>query len=175
MALHLIIDGYNLIRRSDRLRRAEDKSLELGRRALIDELAAYKRIKGYKITVVFDGGQNNEPFAARSAEKGIRIRFSRYGQTADAVIVNMACRDAQKAMVVTADRELAAKVAAKDAVPVDPGEFEEKMEMARLMEVKGTGAEDGDRQGWVPTTRKKGPARRLPKSRRRQLRKVKKL
>ena len=175
MALHLIIDGYNLIRRSDRLRRAEEQALELGRRALIDDLAAYKRIRGYKITVVFDGAEKDDHFEAKSSEKGIRIRFSRHGQSADAVIANMAAREGAKAMVVTSDRQLADKASSKGAVTVDSETFEEKMEMARLMEIKGTGADDEIRQEWMPTTRKKGPAKRVPKSRRRELRKVKKL
>jgi len=175
MALHLIIDGYNFIRRSDRLQKCEAQALELGRQALIDDLASYKRIKGYKITVVFDGARNDEYGEKRSSEKGIRIRFSRHGQIADTVIENMASRDRQKAVVVTADRRLAESVESKGAVAVDPGAFEEKMEMARLLETKGAEANDGDRKGWVPTTRKKGPSRRLPKNKRRQLRKMKKL
>lgn len=175
MALHLIIDGYNFIRRSGRLRRIEARALELGRQALIDELAGYKKVKGYKITVVFDGAENEEYFEKRSSEKGIRIRFSHHGQIADTVIENMAAREGQKAMVVTADRRLADKVEANGAVAVDPGDFEEKIQMARFLETKGAEARDEDRRGWVPTTRKKGPSRRLPKNKRRQIRKVKKL
>ncbi|MEQ8213875.1 MAG: NYN domain-containing protein, partial [Smithellaceae bacterium] len=53
--MHIIIDGYNLIRQSDSLRRYERQSLEAGRQALISRLIEYKRKKGHKITVVFDG------------------------------------------------------------------------------------------------------------------------
>ncbi|MCF8110699.1 MAG: NYN domain-containing protein [Desulfobacteraceae bacterium] len=93
MGLHLIIDGYNLIRRSARLSLAEAEGLELGRQALIDRLAAYKRIKGHKITVVFDGAANHDDFFKGTSEKGIRVKFSRSGQTADSVIKKMAARE----------------------------------------------------------------------------------
>lgn len=175
MALHLIIDGYNLIRRSAPLQEEERQSLELGRRALIDQLAAYKRVKGHKITVVFDGAANHDNFEAGTSEKGIRIRFSRQGQTADAVIRKMARREGEKALVVTADRPLADAVAAAGAETIDPGPFEDKMAMAQLVETKGVDPEGEEDAGWVPTTRKKGPARRPPKRKRRQMRKVKKL
>ncbi|MFP3981750.1 MAG: NYN domain-containing protein [Desulfobacterales bacterium] len=175
MALHLIIDGYNLIRRSAPLREEERQSLELGRSALIDQLAAYKRVRGHKITVVFDGAANHDDFEANTSEKGIRIRFSSHGQTADAVIRKMARREGEKALVVTADRPLASAVAAAGAEVVDPAAFEDKMAMAQLVETKGVDPEGEEDAGWEPTTRKKGPARRPPKRKRRQMRKVKKL
>lgn len=175
MGLHLIIDGYNLIRRSGQLSRAEQEGLETGRRALIDRLAAYKRVKGHKVTVVFDGAANRDDFSTRMSEKGIRIRFSRQGQSADAVIENMAAREGQKALVVTADRALADAVSSRGAVTVEPAIFEEKMTMAGMMETKGEDPEEEDREGPVVDTRKKGPAKRPPKAKRRRLRKVKKL
>ena len=52
--MHLIVDGYNLIRQSDTLRSCERISLEAGRRALVQSLAHYQRAKGHRITVVFD-------------------------------------------------------------------------------------------------------------------------
>ena len=41
--MFILIDGYNLIRQSDTLRRYERKSLEEGRRALIAKLVEYER------------------------------------------------------------------------------------------------------------------------------------
>lgn len=174
MGLHLIIDGYNLIRRSGQLSREEAQGLELGRQALVDRLAAYKRIKGHKITVVFDGAENYDDFSKKTSEKGIRIRFSRSGQTADSVIRKMAGKEGERALVVTADRALADAASARGAVTVDPGAFEEKMQMAALMEIKGEDPEE-EQGGPVIDTRKKGPSRKLPKARRRRRRKVSKL
>ncbi|MCF8023958.1 MAG: NYN domain-containing protein [Desulfobacteraceae bacterium] len=174
MGLHLIIDGYNLIRRSGQLSRAEAKSLELGRQALIDRLAAYKRVKGHKVTVVFDGAANRDDFSRNISEKGVRIRFSRYGQSADAVIKKMAARERERALVVTADRALADAVTVVGAAAVEPEVFEEKMEMAALMEIKGEEPEE-ESGGSKITTRKKGPSKKPPKAGRRRMRKVKKL
>lgn len=174
MGLHLIIDGYNLIRRSARLSRTEAESLELGRKALIDSLAAYKRLKGHKITVVFDGAANYDDFSKKTSEKGIRVRFSRIGQSADSVIRKMAKHEGERALVITADRALADAVSADGSVTVEPEAFEEKMAMATLMEIKGEEPEEesGDR---VIDTRKKGPSKRQPKAGRRRMKKVKKL
>jgi len=54
MSFHIIIDGYNLIRQSCTLAAFDQKDLQLGREVLLDKLAAYKKIKHHKITVVFD-------------------------------------------------------------------------------------------------------------------------
>ena len=53
--MHIIVDGYNLIRQSDTFRHSERKSLEEGRNALIRSLAGYRKLRGHRITVVFDG------------------------------------------------------------------------------------------------------------------------
>ena len=53
--MHIIVDGYNLIRQSDTFRQSERKSLEEGRNALLRSLAGYRKLRGHRITVVFDG------------------------------------------------------------------------------------------------------------------------
>ncbi|MEN8246931.1 MAG: NYN domain-containing protein [Thermodesulfobacteriota bacterium] len=55
MAVHIIIDGYNLIRQSPELSYLDRQDLQQGREALLGMLAAYKKIKHHQITVVFDG------------------------------------------------------------------------------------------------------------------------
>ena len=50
MSIHIIVDGYNLIRQSQSFRHLDQQSLELGRDALIDSLAEYKRLKAHKIS-----------------------------------------------------------------------------------------------------------------------------
>jgi hypothetical protein len=85
MPLHIIIDGYNLIRQSKRLSAAEAIDLQAGREALIDALAHYKRIKAHRITVVFDGTGLASLLGERDRAKGIDIRFSR-GRNSRAVI-----------------------------------------------------------------------------------------
>ncbi len=175
MSLHLIIDGYNLIRQSDALRPLDRQALELGRNALIDRLAAYKKIKRHKITIVFDGSQTHYFPDTSSSEKGIGIRFSRHGETADALIKKMTRLEREKAIVVSADRDVIDYAAAQGAATVSAEAFEEKLMMAEMMDVKGVAAEAGPETGWAPTTKKKGPGKRLPKTKRRNQKKVGKL
>jgi hypothetical protein len=49
------------------------------------------------------------------------------------------------------------------------------MEMAAYMDVKGMPPGSEEDAGWVPTTRKKGPAKRLPKKKRLNRKRLKKL
>jgi len=59
--MHIIIDGYNLIRASADLKRRERQSLEEGRRALIAFLTPYRAQSGHRITIIFDGWKDGAP------------------------------------------------------------------------------------------------------------------
>ncbi len=173
MSIHIIIDGYNLIRQSNRLSALDQQDIMLGREALVDMLAAYRKFKPHRITVVFDGRDSPVFSPQRNRQKGISLRFSRRGESADDVIKRMAHRERQKALVVSSDREVADFAAVSGAATISSKEFETKMEMAADVD---SPTEDGeDSQGWIPTTRKKGPSRRLSKKQRRNRMKIKKL
>ncbi len=175
MSVHIIVDGYNVIRQSLVMGPLDRQDLQLGREILVDKLAAYKRLKGHKITVVFDGTGELSFFENRDREKGILIKFSRHGETADAVIKRMAALEKQRALVVSSDREVADFSASQGAATIGAVEFEEKMEMAAFMDLKGIDPESGVDDGWVPTTKKKGPSKRLPKKKRLNKKRLKKL
>jgi len=175
MSIHIIIDGYNLIRQSGRLSRKDREDIQLGRDALIDRLVAYKRMRGHRITIVFDGGNAPNYSQHRDRVRGIEIVYSRSGETADTIIQRMAAQEREKALMVSSDREVVDYAAGRGCATVSSPEFEEKMEMALLMDEKGLNEADGDSGGWKPTTRKKGPRRRLPKRQRQNRRKLRKL
>ena len=169
MAVHVVIDGYNLIRQSATLSAQEEFSLELGRDALLERLRQYKRVRSHRITVVFDAA--NKPFLAeqRNQHKGIRIIYSGQGETADTVIKRICRNEGEKVLLVTTDRELASYAEAHGSVAMDSEDFEVRMEMALYVDAKGVEKEDeGER--WHPDkgTRKKGPAKRLSKKERRR-------
>lgn len=175
MAIHIIIDGYNLIRQSDTLHILDQQDIQVGRDALIDLLAAYKKIKAHKITVVFDGA-NAPDFSNRNdSAKGIKIKFSGPGETADTVIKKIASSKKEKALIVTSDRDIIDFVSSQGASTIGSTEFEKKMIMADYMMLKGLYDEDEDENGWMPTTKKKGPKRRLTKKERQNRIKVNKL
>ena len=173
MALHLIIDGYNLIKNSPSLSALDRQDLQLGREALIDLLADYKKVKSHKITVVFDGAGALDIKLSRERIKGIHVVFSRHGQTADAVIKNMASREREKALIVSSDRDIVVFAMSHGAAVVSSLHFEEKIAQA------APAADDGfpalDAKSWNPSTKKKGPGRRLSKRERKNKIKTRKL
>ena len=174
MSIHIIIDGYNLIRNSSSLRTLDLEDIQLGRDALVDMLTAYKRIKPHRVTVVFDGANAPTHAQRRQRINGIELIFSRSGQTADAVIKKMASREREKSLVVSSDREIIQSAESHQATTIRSPDFEEKLILAGYMDVKGI-EDDRDDSGWTPTTKKKGPNRRLPKRMRRNKLKIRKL
>lgn len=175
MSLHIIIDGYNLIRQSSSLSRLDNQDLQLGRESLIDRLVAYKKLKRHRITVVFDGANATGLMDRRDNARGVRVIYSRHGETADAVIKQMAAKEREKALVVSSDRDITDHAAANQAAVVSSPDFEDRMAMAAYVAEKGVSPEPADHGGWQPTTRKKGPRRKLPKKARRNRQKVSKL
>jgi hypothetical protein len=176
MAVHVVIDGYNLIRQSATLSAQEELSLELGRDALLERLRQYKRVRRHRITVVFDAA--NKPLLAeeRSQQKGIRIVYSGQGETADTVIKRICRKQGEKVLLVTTDRDLASYAEAQRSVAMDSEDFEARMEMALYVGAKGVEEED-DKERWHPDrgTGKKGPPKRQSKKKRRQRKKWQKI
>jgi predicted RNA-binding protein with PIN domain len=174
MGLHIAIDGYNLIRQSPYFSTLDQQDLQSGRQALVDSLAAYKKIKPYAITVVFDGASAPAGMVRRDRIKGIELRYSRPGELADTVIKRMAAREKQDLLVVSSDNEVVDYARSMGSAVISAPEFEQRLAMARLMGQEGMHAADGS-SGWRPTTKKKGPSRRLPKKRRRMANRISKL
>ncbi|MEJ2040550.1 MAG: NYN domain-containing protein [Desulfosarcinaceae bacterium] len=171
MALHIIIDGYNLIRNSSTLKELDRLDLKQGRDALVDLLAAYKKIKAHRITVVFDGMDAPVYASKREQVRGITIRFSRAGETADSVIKRMAAREREKALIVSSDREVVQAAEASHAATIGAADFEFKLLLA---DADGAPpSENGSPHSL--TTKKKGPSRRASRRERRNRRKTLKL
>jgi len=176
MAVHVVIDGYNLIRRSATLRAEEELSLEHGREALVEKLRQYKRIKRHRITIVFDGADKVTLAEEKTQQKGIKIIYSGQGRTADSVIRRI-CRDqGENVVVVTSDGELGSYAESCGSVVMVAEEFEAKVEMSSYANLKGLEGEDVG-EGWSPAkgTGKRGPARRPSKKERKRRQKWKKL
>lgn len=173
MSIHIIIDGYNLIRQSKYLSTLDLQDIQLGREALIDMLAAYKRIKAHRITVVFDGTRAPHLAQQRDRQKGISIIFSHHGESADAVIKKMAGGEKQKALVVSSDQDIVQAANSSGAATVSAVDFENKLILSAHMEGMEPGRDDHD--GWQPTTKKKGPGRRLTRRQRKNNAKISKL
>jgi hypothetical protein len=171
MSLHLIIDGYNLIRQSPWLSLLDARDLEAGREALLQSLSGYRRRRSqHKITVVFDGWLGGALQESRDLFQGVGIIYSRRGERADEVIKRLLKREGNRAVVVSSDRELQDCAEGAGATWVAAAEFE--MHYLRKAQA-GQEPEEED-----PATRgaaKKGPARRLKKSLRQKKERLRKL
>lgn len=172
MALHLIIDGYNLIRQSPRLSSIELQDFQKGREALIGNLARYKTLRGHPITVIFDGWKGGDCKESHDRVSGIRVIYSRLGETADEVIKRIVREEGERAVVITADSDIASFALKENAAVIPPHEFEEKMAVALYCDAKGLESEDED---YNSTTKRKGAARRPSRTQRRCQGKLKKL
>lgn len=173
---HLVIDGYNLIRQIPALARHESISLEKGRTHLIHLLAAYRKFKRHKISLVFDGALNLSEFAAGYSEAGITIYFSPQGKTADQVIMDIINRDPQQVMVVSSDRELIRFAESKRCDWVSALEFYDKIRLAQMMDGNFKDEPNNEPRAhkrWA--TQKKGPSKRAPKKERRKNARMKNL
>ncbi len=175
MSLHILIDGYNLIRQSPALSDIDRRSLEEGREALLEYLASYKRVKRHPITVVFDGAGADIHMERRTRWKGIAVVFSRPGELADSVIKRIVNRERERAVVVTSDRDIADFAAEHGAETIDSIEFEGKMKMATQPDMNLTDLTEREEEGWIPTTRKKGSSRRTSKRERKRRVRTRKL
>lgn len=101
------------------------------------------------------------------------MRFSRRGESADDVIKRMASSEREKALVVSSDREVADSAASCGAATISARQFEARITMVANPDIPISQAEDSS--GWNPTTKKKGPSRKLSKRQRRSRMKIKKL
>lgn len=174
--LHIIIDGYNLIRQSPTLSRIDSRDLQKGREVLLNRLAAYRRAKPHAVTVVFDGADAPSYYQHRDRVGGVDVRFSGPGEIADTVIRQLALQKREKALVVTSDREIVAFVESAGAAAISSREFEERMAQVLMMEnPAGGGDEDESDAPWSGTTKKKGPGRKPSKKERRTRTRVDKL
>jgi predicted RNA-binding protein with PIN domain len=172
MALHLIIDGYNLIRQSPFFQEMDARELELGREALLAALADYRQARPrHKITVVFDGWLGGDLKESRDRRAGLAIVYSRRGERADEVIKRLLEKERSRAVVVSSDRELQEFAMKVSAAWISAPEFE-------MSHLRGTGSgppEDDDETSSGPGPQKKGPAHRAPKRQRQRRQRLKKL
>ena len=173
MSIHIIIDGYNLIRQSKSLSILDMQDIQLGRDALVDMLAAYKKVKSHGIMVVFDGTTAPVFSQKQDRQKGISILFSHKGESADTVIKKIARKEGQRALVVSSDQDIVNSAAASGAATISANDFENKLIMS--IDINGLQFDRDDYDGWRPTTKKKGPSRRFSKQQRKNNAKIRKL
>jgi len=171
MSLHLVIDGYNLIRQSPWLSLLDARDLEAGREALLQTLSDYRRRRPqHKITVIFDGWQGGAFRESRDLCRGVEIIYSRRGERADEVIKKVLAREGRRVVMVSSDRELQICAEKTGATWVAAGQFE-----MRFLRNSGD-LDPADEE--IPAHAggaKKGNAHRLKKSLRQKKERLRKL
>ena len=111
---HLLVDGYNVTKTG-----YGAITLEAQRLRLLRGLGALAARTGAEVTVVFDGAEQPTAVSA-TAPRGVRLLFSRHGETADEVLRRLARLEppGRPVVVVSSDREVADGVRAAGARPL---------------------------------------------------------
>ena len=175
MAVHLIIDGYNLLGVGSRSRTAGDPWSEAAREELIRRLGAYRQRRGHGITVVFDGWRAGAGSEQHEHRGGVQVIYSRRGEQADQVVRRLASDYGAECAVVSSDREVGHSARASGALAIMAEEFWIKLfedpRRSAITPFKELDSEETQAEKRGPD--KKGNPRKLPKAlrkRRRQLR-----
>ncbi len=175
--MHILIDGYNLIRQSIRLRRFERQSLEAGRSALVAWLSEYQSGKNHRITVVFDGWINGPAQEERDYSSGIHILYSSRGVKADDVLKRITAAADEEILVVSSDREVSSYAIRRGKATLSSLEFESIVDkfLAAPANNAFSGQKEEDEEEDNHPANKKGPARKLSRARRQAQTKIRKL
>jgi predicted RNA-binding protein with PIN domain/Skp family chaperone for outer membrane proteins len=110
---HLIVDGYNVTKRG-----YPEISLEQQRKRLITGLGGIAAQTGDEVTCVFDGAERVHGLPP--APRGVRVLFSRKGETADELIRRLVRAEpaGRPLVVISSDREVADGVRRHGAYPL---------------------------------------------------------
>ena len=90
---------------------------------MIESLIEYYKKKGHAITVVFDGWKTGGAQENQSVIGGIKVIYSRMGEKADSVIKRIISSERRGWIVVTSDRDIAARAWASGSVPISSEDF----------------------------------------------------
>lgn len=110
---HLVVDGYNVTKRG-----YADMSLEQQRNRLVAAMGLIHAQTGAEITVVFDGAERVHGLPP--APRGVRVLFSRKGETADELIRRLVRAEpaGRPIVVISSDKEVAEGVKRHGAYPL---------------------------------------------------------
>lgn len=122
---HLLVDGYNVT-----IGGWADLTLEQQRARLVRGLSGLAAQSGAEVTVVFDGAERM--VGLPPAPRGVRVLFSRKGQTADDVIRALVRNEpnGRPVVVISSDREVADGTRRHGAYPLSSDTLLRRLERA---------------------------------------------
>jgi len=127
MAMHVIIDGYNLLGVRGWGPNSSSSDGEGFREQLIQDLSRYRHRKGHPLTLVFDAWR--EPTGEhREHRAGVQVIYTKAGERADQVIQRMARQYGQGCVVVSSDLEIVSTAKDHGALTISAKEFQGKLQ-----------------------------------------------
>jgi predicted RNA-binding protein with PIN domain len=157
MALHLIVDGYNLLF-STGLVEGRGPLKEL-RGELLQTLERYQAARGHRLTVVFDGSRDEPPSSETSQARLLRVVFSESGESADEAIHRRLSDAPTETIVVTSDRDLQRSAERAGVVVVGAETFAAKVHQALAPSPEEVQEDESDEEPSL-SSRKRGNPRR---------------
>jgi len=138
MEEYLVVDGYNIIYAWPHLDKMKTENLEHARDKLVDILANFAAHSGAKVFVVFDAHQVKSGIEHVEEKNGVRIIYTREGETADAVIEKMVGElvNLGRVYVATSDYDEQRLVFGRGAYRLTPRDLQQQIEQYRKKEEK---------------------------------------
>ncbi len=138
MEEYLVVDGYNIIYAWPYLDRLKNENLEHARDKLVDTLVNFSAHNNSHVFVVFDAHQVKSGIEHTEEKDGVRVIYTREGETADAVIEKMVGEliNLGRVYVVTSDYDEQRLIFGRGAYRLTPKDLQQRIEQCREKEKK---------------------------------------
>ncbi|NLC38868.1 MAG: NYN domain-containing protein [Clostridia bacterium] len=129
---YLIVDGYNILNNWPEFKGIKEAELAHARDNLIKTLANYQALTGIQIIVVFDAHLVQGGLEREEIIDGVRVIYSREGETADSLIERLLYHlpDSSSVTVATSDWAEQRMVLGKGGLRISARELRELIQAA---------------------------------------------
>ena len=129
--MHVIVDAYNLIMTSAEYGAVKGGRMQGAREGLVRDIVRYKKVRGHKVTLVFDATGAGGIERTVDKKEGVNVIFTKRDETADDVIIEMVERGSGgERVVVTSDVAVLRGAKRRGAAVITSEGFIRKMETA---------------------------------------------
>jgi len=180
--IQLLIDGYNLMHalQNKGLLKAKFTSLEDQRDKLLSQLHSYQSVRSVGIKIVFDASDPHSSllYENRSRWGEVESIFSSHSESADEYIGQACAKHPGAYVVISNDNQVLQYAALHQCQSMKVDDFIPKLMRALEESTSDPFVEDKDDDAPLfpkVSTRKKGKAKKLPKSERRKRHQLKNL
>ena len=125
--------------------------------------------------VVFDGTKSDNRSVEELHQDNMEVYFSKFGQTADELIIEMAKQKGLEALVVSSDQGIIKAIKSYGCAAISSDEFLQRLHFAKNVESASDFNRDEEEPQRRIHTEKKGPKKKRPRAERRALSKLSKI